>query len=79
MPAAVQYYTDAISGALHVEKLENMLAALYRNRSSANFALKKFDDSMKDGITSLKFDPSNPKVIFHCTSKKIDSAVLNAC
>ena len=59
---SISLYTDAISGALHVKSLNSFLPALYRNRSSAFFATKKYDESLQDALASLRLEPRNPKV-----------------
>ncbi len=61
-PAAIKHYTDAISGALRIEKKNALLPALLRNRSSAHFANKAFQESLKDAVSSLKVDPKSSKV-----------------
>ena len=59
---AVAHYTDAIAGAQNIEKRNSVLPSMFRNRSSAFFALKDLDNSLRDAKSSLQIEPRNTKV-----------------
>ena len=59
---AVETYTEAIAGAQYIKERVNLLPVLFRNRSSALFAMKHFEQSLNDAKTSLQLEPSNAKV-----------------
>ena len=59
---AVETYTEAIAGAQYIKERVNLLPILFRNRSSAFFAMKHFEQSLNDAKASLQLEPGNAKV-----------------
>jgi len=73
---AEQHYSEALSGALHISKRGSLVPTLYRNRSGARFALKRFDEALADATVSLQLEPSNSKVIFHSSLDSFLTATI---
>ena len=60
--AAVETYTEAIAGAQFMVERVHLLPILFRNRSSAFFAMKHFVESLDDAKASLQLEPNSAKV-----------------
>lgn len=69
--SAVTHFTEALSGALQMEKRSSLVPSLFRNRASAHFAKKQYDESLKDAKASVKIQPQSSKVTQSLSELKI--------